>query len=197
MRFILSLSLFCLSSALLVGCTGKPSPMPRGYASYDQHYKSAPGPKPHNIGYAYTNDDNSTALKDMRYAAQDLVEKLDKKLSFNVDEIYLRVPENTAFYNSFDHLIRDELTQRGYLLSNTPVNAVRVDFVALDKVPECFASDSSGAYQNVYLALAINSVKGVPQDSFGDFYEVPLYDFHSASDVEIEMPQCVVVSEEG
>ncbi len=196
MRIILSLSLICFSSVVLSGCSGKPSPMARGYSSYDKVYKSVPGVKPKYIGYEYSNQNNATALKDMRYAAKDLVEKLDQKLSFSVDEVYLKISENSAFYNSFDHLLRDELTQRGYLLSNTPVNAVSVDFIAMDNVPECYAGNSKGAYQTVYLALAINVAKDKSQDNVGGFYEVPLYDFHRAKTVGVKMPKCEV-SEEG
>jgi len=196
MRIILSLSLICLSSVVLSGCSGKPSPMARGYSSYDKVYKSVPGAKPKDIGYEYSNQNNATALKDMRYAAKDLVEKLDQKLSFSVDEVYLKISENSAFYNSFDHLLRDELTQRGYLLSNTPVNAVSVDFIAMDNVPECYAENSKGAYQTVYLALAINVAKDKSQDNVGGFYEVPLYDFHKAKTMGVKMPKCEV-SEEG
>ena len=196
MRIILSLSLICFSSVVLSGCSGKPSPMARGYSSYDKVYKSVPGVKPKYIGYEYSNQNNATALKDMRYAAKDLVEKLDQKLSFSVDEVYLKISENSAFYNSFDHLLRDELTQRGYLLSNTPVNAVSVDFIAMDNVPECYAGNSKGAYQTVYLALAINVAKDKSQDNVGGFYEVPLYDFHRAKTMGVKMPKCEV-SEEG
>lgn len=192
MRFILSLTVFCFTAVLLAGCTGKPSSMPRGYSSYDQEYKSVPGVKPHDVGYAYTNQNNATALKDMRFAARDLVEKLDEKLSFSVDEIYLKISENSAFYTSFDHLIRDELTQRGYLLSNTPVNTVTLDFVAIDDVPECFARSSEGDYQNVYLALAINAADEETQDNVGGFYEVPLYDFRHANAMGVKLPECPI-----
>ncbi len=192
MRFILSLTVFCFTAVLLAGCSGKPSPMARGYSSYDQEYKSVPGVKPHDVGYAYTNQDNATALKDMRFAARDLVEKLDEKLSFSVDEIYLKISENSAFYTSFDHLIRDELTQRGYLLSNTPVNTVTLDFVAIDGVPECFAQTSEGDYQSVYLALAINAANEDARDNVGGFYEVPLYDFRNVNAMGVKMPECPV-----
>ncbi len=199
MRVILSLSLICFSSVALLGCSGKPSPMARGYSSYDKVYKSAPGVKPKDVGYEYSNQNNVTALKDMRYAAKDLVKKLDQKLSFSVDEVYLKISKNSAFYNSFDHLLRDELTQRGYLLSNTPVNAVSVDFIAMDNVPKCYAGNSKGAYKTVYLALAINSQKGKAQDNVGGFYEVPLYDFYKAKTMGIKMPECEVsdMEEEG
>ncbi len=190
MRTILSLSFLCCSTIALSGCSGKPTPMARGYSSYDQVYKSAPGAKVKDVGYEYSNQNNATALKDMRYAAKDLIDKLDQKLSFSVDEIYLKISENSAFYNSFDHLLRDELTQRGYLLSNSPANAVSVDFIAMDNVPECYAGNSRGAYQTVYLALAINVAKGKAQDNVGGFYEVPLYDFHKAKSMGIKMPKC-------
>ncbi|MGN7437812.1 MAG: hypothetical protein ACTHOO_04135 [Alcanivorax sp.] len=200
MRSFLSFGTICVATFALTACAGKPNPFPRGYASYGQPYKSAPGPKTKDIGYSYSNQKNATALKDMRYAAEDLVEKLDQKLSFSVDEIYLKISENSAFYTSFDHLVREELTERGYLLTNTPVNAVTLDFVAVDTVPECYASNAEGGYQNVYLALAINVSKNTPQDVVGGFYEVPLYDFKSVNMPGLTVPSChmsVDQSEEG
>ena len=190
MRSLLSLGIICIAAMSLTACSGKPSPMPRGYVSYNQPYKSAPGPDTKDIGYTYTNQNNATALKDMRYAAQDLVEKLDQKLSFSVDEIYLKLSENSAFYTSFDHLIREELTERGYLLSNTPVNSVTIDFIAMDDVPDCYASNTDGVYQNIYLALAINVSKDATHDNVGGFYEVPLYDFKSVNEAGLSMPVC-------
>lgn len=154
---------------------GYPDPMASGYVSYNQAYKSAPGPKANNIGYEYSYQNNKDVLEDIHHAARDLVEKLDAKLAMGVDEIYLKVPESNAFYNSFDYVLREEFIKHGYKLSNVPVNAVIIDFVAS---LECTVDEQkSGDYQKFYLGLAINVVDGIPQDYVGDYYEVPSYGF--------------------
>lgn len=194
MRSSFAFPLMCCAALSLSGCMGYPSPMARGYSSYDQLYKSAPGAKGHDIGYDYSNFDNKNVLQEMRYVAQDLVDKLDKKLSFNVDEIYLKVYKNNAFYNSFDHLIRDELTHRGYALSNSPINTVTVDFISSDKLPECHpdAKNNEGPYKVLYLALALNVIEGEFRDSVGGFYEVPAFDYENTSHVDVMIPPCLV-----
>ncbi len=178
----------CMGLCLgLIGCSGAPSPIPRGYSSFEEPYKSAPGPEARAIGYEYNNEKNLTVLEDMRYAASDLVEKMDKKLSFGVDEIYLKSPANTAFYNSFDHLLRDELSSRGYLLSDKPEGNVEVEIVARNSYAECahHAVESSDEYKMMYIALAMNTKNNVPNDIVEGFYEVPVYDFKPAGTVKL------------
>ncbi|MFP4097720.1 MAG: hypothetical protein ACLFP8_05315 [Alphaproteobacteria bacterium] len=202
MRFSNSVpySVLTMSALIALGaCTQGPWPIPRGYSSYDQVYKSAPGPKARDIGYEYSNKNNERVLKELRYAARDLVKKLDDKLSMNVDGIYLKVQDDNAFYNSFDHLLREELNKQGYRLLTSPVNALRIDFLAKEEIPECTAVErveDDGAYKTLYLALAINSAQGVPQDFVGDYYEVPtygfthIYDFEDIGKSKIDLPLC-------
>lgn len=187
-------SLLCFTALFaLAGCYGSaPSPMPRGYTSHGDTYKSAPGNDARDVGYEYSNNNNAAVLKDMRYAASDLAEKLDQHLSFSVDQVYLSIPANTAFYNSFDHLLRDELTQRGYLLAHeNNKDSVPVELVAHTDVPFCLAENNDGPYKNLYLALAINVGKhNKPEHIVGDFYEVPTHDFIPAGNVNIKTPTC-------
>jgi|GEM_PF-2547461 len=192
MRF--SFPIVCCAAVIsLSACTEYPNPMARGYSSYDQVYKSAPGPSVDDIGYEYSYKSNKAVLKDIRYVARDLVEKLDKKLAMSVDEIYLKVHSDNAFYNSFDHAIREELTKRGYLLVNSPVNTLSLDFVVQDDLPECTGveqSDGDGAYKNMFLALALNVTEGMPQDMVGDYYEVPTYDFEVGDNAGVKLSLC-------
>lgn len=190
MRF--SFPAFCCCAVLsLNACMEHPNYMARGYASYDQEYKSAPGPAVNDIGYEYSYQNNKAVLKDIRYVAHDLVEKLDKKLAPGVDEIYLKIQSESAFYNSFDHAIRGELTKRGYLLANTPVNMLTLDFVVVDDLPECTGVEQGeGVYRKMFLALAINVTEGMPQDMVGDYYEVPTYDFEDGDTAGINLSLC-------
>jgi hypothetical protein len=174
-----TLSILVLSGTLLLGaCTaqGDPDQMGRGYIAFKEKYKSAPGPEARAIGYTYDTVKNNAVLEDMRYAAADLVSKLDQKLSFSDDKIYLIHPTHSAFYNSFDHLLRDELVKSGYMLSPTPENAVPVTFNATETTEP---SDKvvKKDYRPLYLSLSIGKATAKTDNSVGGIYEVPTYDF--------------------
>jgi len=189
MRF--SFFSLCCLAVLSLGACDHPNPMARGYSSYGEVYKSAPGPSVGDIGYKYSYKNNEAVLKDVRYVARDLVEKLDKKLAMSVDEIYLKVQSDNAFYNSFDHVIRDELTKRGYLLVNAPINTLTLDLVVEDDLPECTGVDQGeGVYRTLFMALAINVIEGMPQDMVGDYYEVPTYDFSVGDNSGVKVSLC-------
>jgi len=194
MRISTSHLLFCIIAitALSACHVGAPTPMPRGYSSFDKELKSVAGQDARDVGYAYSNQKNNSVLQDMQYAASDLADKLDARLSFSSDEIHLSSPANTSFYNGFDHLLRHELTQRGYLLARTEsADTISVDFVARDDAQTCLADDHAGPYKNMYLALAVNvDRKNIPEYVVGDFYEVPTYDFIPAGNVKTPVPSC-------
>ncbi len=197
MRIFLTASVAAVSTMILSGCSNMPSPMPRGYVSYNKPYKSAPGPHARDVGYEYSNEKNMTIMEDMRFAAQDLVDKLDQKLSFNVDEIYLKTPANTAFYNMMDHLLRDELTQRGYLLSNEPSEGTtHVELVANNAAESCadVPKDMSGDdYKTMYMALVMDVIDDVPQDLVEGFYDVPVFDYIPAGKIKIDNALCKAI----
>ncbi len=189
-----SLSVFssCLVGMLILsGCSG-PSPMPRGYSSFDKVYKSVEGEDAPKIGYAYSVEKNRDMVHALGVAAQDLADKLDKKLSFNAEEVFLKMPESGSFYNTFDHLLRDALTQRGYLLSTDMENAVVVDLVTRDiQGTNCIESRNDDIAP-IYVALAMDSVDGVAADYVGGIYTVPLYDFSFAGQSYVPMPLCAL-----
>tara|TARA_R110002072_G_scaffold287170_1_gene452458 strand:- start:721 stop:1266 length:546 start_codon:yes stop_codon:yes gene_type:complete len=175
---------------ILSGCMDNPMPMGRGYSSYKEPYKSVKGAEARDIGYDFTVMKNDQIMDSFRYIARDLVDQLDHKVSFGVDEIYLATPAHTAFYNSFDHVLRDELTHRGYLLANSPEDALRIEFVAREDIPACMMSDVDDAYQKYYIALAIDVVNKVPSDMVGGFYVAPSYDYKPAGILKFDIPAC-------
>lgn len=182
MRYLSLMGLsFCALSVL--SCSGNPSFMGRGYSAYKDTYKSAPGAEAKFIGYEYSLEQNDMALDEMRYVAEDLAEKLDEKLDFGVDEIYLSRPQATAFYSTLDHLLRDELTKRGYILSIDAQDAVRVDVIAAEPKQPC-------SEEKVYVALALNVVEDEAQDVIGDFYDVAKYGFSTSNGIKTDIPEC-------
>ncbi len=190
MRSFLSLSMLLSLSFILTGCyaiSPSPKPMPRGYSSYDQAFKSAKGAPARDIGYEYSNNKNNDNIDDMRFAALELVEMLDEKLERSVNSIYLRSPANTAFYNSFDYLLRNELMQSGYHLENSAKGVVNVDFVAKHASAKCM-NNNEGEY--IYLALAIDVTNNVASSVVGGFYQVPLNDYIPAGHVKLDVPSC-------
>lgn len=185
-RSVLGLSLSCLSLGFLAACSGDPMPMARGYSSYEQPYKSAPGPEARDLGYAFSAVANKAVLADMRPVAKDLAEQLDRKLSFSVDTVHLVMPARTAFYNSFDYLIRDELMRRGYLMSTGP-DAVEVVFTARPAKP-CHKHNVVPKEDTFYIGLALGVSDDVPADLIGGYYAVPPYDYIPAGSLDISVP---------
>lgn len=187
------LSFVTISSALILvsGCSGNPGPMPRGYSSFDKVFKSVDGPKARAVGYEYSNEKNMEVMGAMQAAAESLAQKLDQKLSFSVDQVELKIPANTTFYNSFDHVLRDELIKRGYLLTTSAKDSVPVELVAKHADPSCEDDTMSDDAGRVYLALAIDEDEdGAPKDIVGGYYTLPLYGFKSVNNVDVDPPVC-------
>ncbi len=180
----------CLSSLLVLSSclnSGKPTPMPRGYSSYNKEFKSVEGASPkQNIGYYYSRDKNRIALEQIKPAVIDLVMLLEDKLPAGVDKIYLEIPENSAFYNSFDYMLRKELNDKGYIISNNiDDKTTKVNFVTKLSRWGCPAT-------KIYLGLAINTTNKVPSDIVGGIYDVPLYGYrHANNKVKLNLPPCL------
>ncbi len=196
MRIFQTLFLFSALTLALSACDGKPQPIGRGYSSFKEVYKSAPGEKAKDVGYEYSAEKNITVIKDMRFAANDLADQLDQKLSFDVDELYLAPPANNAFYKSLDHLLRLALTQRGYLLSDNAEGKTKIDLVVKKDIPECYRGDTNpeNPYQTVFIMLAMDAVPGQPEnmDVVSGFYEVPLYGFEEQNALSAVVPACPI-----
>lgn len=114
-----SLAFVLICSVILPAChqTGV---MGRGYSAYREPYKSAPGTKAAPIGYTYSRENNTAVLEAMRPAAQDLVAQMEGRIDPLVERIHLTAGAQTAFYSALDHVLREELTYRGYELATQP-----------------------------------------------------------------------------
>lgn len=153
-----------------------PQPMGRGYVSYNEPYKSAHGVDARSVGYEFSVEENQAIIEDMRFAAQDLVTKLDKEISFSMDQVYLDIPQTGVFYSSFDYVLRDEFTKHGYMLANAPEKALSVTLVAQD-AEDLNSYKAHDGYRNLYLGLALDVVKGRAGTIVSGVYEEPVYDF--------------------
>lgn len=182
-------------SALLTACSGAPNPIPRGYSSYKEPYKSAPGEKANQIGYEFDIQKNKSVLEDMRYVAQDLVERLDDQLAFDTDTIYLVQPANNVFYKSLDYLIRSELIRRGYSISTKPESFTQINVGVLENVKPCNAtknnaSDENSEYKTAFIQLAVSDNSEEISEIIDGFYEVPMYGFKPVNSYEVITPNC-------
>jgi len=183
----------CFASLFLMACTPNIiSPIPTGYTYHGDLYKSPSGQQARQIGAHCGADAGQLVLEDMQSAAQDLVQKLDKKLSFASDEIYLNLPANTSFYTSFDHLLRAELTSAGYLISSTPEGGVTLDLVIRKTLPYCDKPhvdpnvDPSCLAQTMYVGLALDvGANKKPRDLIGSYYNIVLHDYVPTYTVDI------------
>lgn len=192
MRFSLHVfSLFCLMLSL-AACQMNPQPMGRGYSSFTEPYKSAKGVDARGVGYEFNVEDNETIIADMRFAAQDLVMKLDREISFSIDQIYLQIPQKGVFYRSFDYVLRDELTKHGYRLALDGTDALPVVLVAHEVRGE---AAPEGMYRNIYLGLAIDVVGDVAGSIFGDVYEVPAHDFKPTKVLKLRVADDAICAE--
>ncbi|MCB1782712.1 MAG: hypothetical protein KDI13_01835 [Alphaproteobacteria bacterium] len=206
MRYILSLPAVITATLLLTGCSVNgldPSPMGRGYSSYAEKYKSPPARPFDSIGYDYSEESNEAVLKDMHYVAKDLVEKLDEKILFKVERLYLKPLPKTAFYNAFDHVLRDELTRAGYILENGPQkNALPLTFVAQreDAGDATYAVEAKQNghlsikaknredYENMILSLIVGNPEDEGSYMISGLYEVPAYTYARQNGIPKTIP---------
>ncbi len=162
-----------------------PGPVGRGYSSFEEPYKSPPGPEAHDLGYDYSAGKNAEVLAQMRGVAADLVMKLEAATDIPAGGIYLSPPpsraytaERGAFYNSFDHVLREELAVRGHNVVTNPQGATPLKFVA--QPPK-----SDGIFLNPEKAdegdLVLSLIMGAGPEALrvSDLYNVPTYGYAS------------------
>lgn len=121
MRRFSSLALIACLSLGLISCRSlvDPSFMPAGYTHHGDTYKAPPGPKAKNIGYDYSAAENDEMLAIWRGAVADLVDQLESQSGLSPQGIYVHDSlARNAFNTSYDHVIREELRARGYVLEN-------------------------------------------------------------------------------
>lgn len=188
-------SLYLILPLSLIGLTGcysndvsniwNPGPVGRGYSSYNQPYKSPPGPEAHDLGYEYSAEKNAEVLAQLRGVAADMVSKLEAAADIPPGGIYLSPPparaytsEHGAFYNSFDHVLREELSSRGYNVSTNPQGATPLKFVAQPpKGDGAFLNPEKAEQGDLVLSLILGA--GPEPVQVSDLYNVPTYGYAS------------------
>lgn len=182
MRMLAVLCLALSSTVPLAACAvgGNPQPYGRGYAAFKDEYKSAPGADARPVGYDFDTQKNATIIAEMRGAAADLVSKLDQNTSFSADEIFLLRPHSSAFYNSFDYVLRDELTKRGYVIATRAEGATPLHFAASYAKS---ATHHDEERKPLHLILSLGGVAGEPASQVSGVYTLPIYDFVPAGGV--------------
>lgn len=170
MRYSRSLSALALA-LLLTGC-GKTSLIGRGYSSYKEPYKSEAGLPAAPIGYRYSAAYNEQVVNDMRFAAKDLVAQLESGSAVDVERIFLTPGGTSAFYTAFDHVLRDELTYRGYELLTAPQSGALPVTVAASETGSENEKDVKASYRELDVAL-VNAEKTLARGT----YILPVYGF--------------------
>ncbi|HHK74064.1 MAG TPA: hypothetical protein ENJ57_02740 [Rhizobiales bacterium] len=163
-----------------------PGPVGRGYSSFEEAYKSPPGPEAPDLGYEYSAGKNAEVLAQLRGVAADLVTKLEATTDMpSSDSLYLLPPparsytaERGAFYNSFDHVLREELISRSYDVTTNPQGATALKFVAQPpKGDGAFLAPEKSDEGDLVLSLILGS--GPESVRASDVYAVPIYGYAS------------------
>ena len=120
MRAPISLLLLALAPLALSGCElfMNPSAMPSGYTYHQDVYKAAPGPNSKELGYDYSLAKNDEILLVWRESIGDLVNQFEEEIGSTAQAIYIEpLPSDSAFNNTYDDVLREELSARGYTLA--------------------------------------------------------------------------------
>ena len=203
MRTYLSLFLTAALTLGLIGCRTvfDPTFMPTGYMYHDDEYKAPPGSEADDIGYVYSDSANAESLQIWRNIINDLVGQLATQIGEDGQRIYIEpLYLQNAFNSSYDHVLREELRNRGYVLASNTRNALYLTYEAhLPKDSEEKESpDYNGDIDNdpVYKKLKNNdefvliltvTKKGVLSAKVAGIYKVPLFGFKEDDGVHIKL----------
>lgn len=129
MRYLFLLTM----TALLSACAwfDNPDPIGRGYAYYNQEYKTPPGPTPDSLGYDYTPEVNQKIVAEWRAAAADLLDALENKTQMKNNVYVVPAPRMNALFATFDHVLRVELEKRGYVIARLPSGGEPITYDAV------------------------------------------------------------------
>ncbi|MEZ5918357.1 MAG: hypothetical protein R3D66_00015 [Alphaproteobacteria bacterium] len=118
MRSILFLTAFLSLSACRV--IADPTFAPSGYTYHQDLYKSPPGPEAADIGYDYSAVRNDEVQRLWQISVSDLLNQLeDQRGEALPDTVYIRpLDHKNAFNGAFDNALRQELADRGHILTD-------------------------------------------------------------------------------
>lgn len=109
--------LFSLTAMVLAGCAAPPL-----YHYHTDEFRSPPGKEAADIGYSFSEAENTQSFALWNSVANDLIDSLESQYGVVPQMLYL-VPHHkkNAFINAYDHALRSSLTQRGYTIVTTPI----------------------------------------------------------------------------
>lgn len=178
--------LLSFSALGLAACGLNPSPLPTGYKyHHDEIYKSAPGPEAAPLGYDYAVGKNDEILEVWRIVAGDLFDTLEERTGLGAQPVYVHAAGgDSAFYNSFDHVLREELRDRGYVLMPSMGDNLVLSYEALlpekaDEMPGTSDTDLGD-----YILKLTASRGGALSGHASGVYKVPSYGFRELKDDE-------------
>lgn len=175
MRFS-SLLLISGFSAVLAGCSS-PSPMATGYIHHHGDHHVQPAPEPDSIGYEYSLPKNEEILEIWGLVAEDLLSMLEEQVSLDRNVFYLEYNPKTTFTRTFDHVLRQELTDRGYVLTNESLGAVELEYSAkAQSMPSEW--EENEMLQDFQVVLTVNR-PGADPESVEGIYKLPHYGYSS------------------
>lgn len=193
---IIPLILFSFLGLSLSGCKtvefDEPNPLPKGYTyHYSSEFNSAPGPELYSLGYEYSAEKNEAILTELRAAAIRLVSALEGNYDIKTDAVYMvpAGPHAQPFVLSFEHVLREVLTGRGYVLTASPAFALGLDFAIHPFTPgpetanhhrlnaDIETPDPEPVYEDdIRLALGLFDEKGVI-GMVEEIYHLPVYGY--------------------
>lgn len=137
MRFFYSVFPISLTALLSLSACSSPGPMPTGYTYHQEVYKSPPAEEADSIGYEFSTDKNRVVMEMMHDVALDLITKMEQRFIIPEKEVYLKPTFlNRAQAQSFDHALRAQLKNRGYILVQTPEDGVAMTVHLEDVSPD-------------------------------------------------------------
>jgi hypothetical protein len=180
MRLVL---LLLVTAFGLTGCRTfwDPTFMPAGYTYHQEVYKAPPGPEADDIGYAYTPERNEEVIHIWRIVAQDIVAQLEEQSGIAGGAVYVAPHENpTAFTSSFDHVLREQLHERGYTLVPTPEGAAYLRYDAVPAPQDQDTMQNPEGFEDYEVTLQIVDLSGKEEiviAQSGGIYKLPSYGY--------------------
>lgn len=116
--FLFTLLLFCL--IFLPACDGslRPSFFAPGYTYHNTKFNAPDGAPAESIGYEYSATENEARLDEWRTHVNALVDDLERELDLEPQKVHIKpLPHMNAFNASYDHIVREVFTDRGYRLT--------------------------------------------------------------------------------
>lgn len=174
-----ALSLIFVLGLTACGYTSNPGAIPTGYKYHGTEFNARPGPEAASIGYEYSAEHNAEILQHWRLVVSDLLDDLESDANLSPQDVSVNTAiSSSAFYNSFDHVLREDLSERGYTLVNDSA-ALMLHYDAQVPKRDKTAPEEKlePAMQDYLLQLTATRGASIVGQASG-IYELPSYGYH-------------------